>query len=379
MKHSIGKGAPLGPMIQSRPHVCPFCDGRQIIKRGLRKNSYRQLQLYCCRDCRRCFTPLEGLKGVKYQPRVIARALCLYNLGHSQLQTTRHIASEYRISVPRRTLSDWITRYRPITTFQRIRSAAIVEFSQKMLKERTLEHQQIYQYKVHMAKLRLVLDGLAPQVATKVRRYLLSVFEDFPDVLFQADESSSHELQDEVGDQQQQRRVIRSSKSNFEVLPLYPIAKQNLANDLAAMGLLLARRNKDRHSSVQDFMLANDSCTIACEVPVYLEAAEIGYYKSERFFVDLPDSAKPITGHIDIVQVRNGIIHLLDYKPKACDIDPVNQLVVYALAFASRTRLTLKQLKCAWFDEKDYFEFYPLHAVRARTACDFCSYSPRCS
>ena len=80
----------------------------------------------------------------------------------------------------------------------------------------------------------------------------------------------------------------------------------------------------------------------------------------------LPESSKPITGHIDVVQMRNGLIHLLDYKPNARQIDPVNQLVVYALAFASRTRLPVKVFKCAWFDEKDYFEFFPLQAVKAK-------------
>jgi hypothetical protein len=30
----------LGPTIQSRPDFCPACDGRRIIKRGLRKNSF---------------------------------------------------------------------------------------------------------------------------------------------------------------------------------------------------------------------------------------------------------------------------------------------------------------------------------------------------
>jgi hypothetical protein len=59
-------------------------------------------------------------------------------------------------------------------------------------------------------------------------------------------------------------------------------------------------------------MLANDSCTVACEVPVYLTAEEIAYYKSRGFFLTLPKSSKPITGHIDIVQARNGFIHLLD-------------------------------------------------------------------
>jgi hypothetical protein len=35
---------------------------------------------------------------------------------------------------------------------------------------------------------------------------------------------------------------------------------------------------------------------------------------------------------------------------------------------ASRTRLPVKVLKCAWFDEKDYFEFFPLQAIKANSA-----------
>src|ERR1019366_579699 len=110
-------------------------------------------------------------------------------------------------------------------------------------------------------------------------------------------------------------------------------------------------------------MLANDSFTIACEVPVYLTGEEVEGYRSRGFFIALPQVAKPITGHIDVVQVRSGFIHLLDYKPNAATIDPLNQLVVYALAFAGRAQLPLKLFKCAWFDEKDYFELFPWQAV----------------
>jgi hypothetical protein len=309
-----------------------------------------------------------GLKGVKYPPRVIARALCLYNLGHSQEQAARRIASEHRITVPRRTISHWISGYRSITTFHRLRTAAILQFGQDMLKERTLEHQQVYQYKVHLPKLARMADAVPRDLAAKVRSYLLSIFEDFPDFLFQEDRTPKRDEQAAPDDRPPELAAgMRSSKSHFEILPLACIEKQNLANDLAALGLLLARKNKDRHPSVQDFMLANDSSTIACEVPVYLTAEEIAYYKSRGFFVTLPESPAPITGHIDVVQVRNGLIHLLDYKPKARTIDPANQLVVYALAFASRTRLPIKVLKCAWFDEKDYFEFFPLQAVKAKS------------
>jgi hypothetical protein len=204
-------------------------------------------------------------------------------------------------------------------------------------------------------------------VAAKVKNYLFRIFDDFPDALFQEGNDNTANLDEPANSQSlAPAPAIRSYKSNFEILPLPRREKQNLANDLAALGLLLARKTRDRHPSVQDFMLANDSSTIACEVPVYLTEEEINYYKSKGFFVTLPESRRPITGHIDVVQARNGFIHLLDYKPKARDIDPVNQLVVYALAFASRTRLPVKAFKCAWFDEKDYFEFFPLQAVKAK-------------
>lgn len=290
MTCAIKKQTAPGSLIQVKPDCCVFCDGRQIIKRGLRKNSFRHLQIYRCRDCGRYFSPLAGLKGVKYPPRIMAQSLCLYNLGHSQEETARRIASEHRVTVPRRTLADWISSYRPITTFHRLRSSAIVMFPDAMLQERTLEHRQIYQYKVHMAKLTLTMDAIPMHAAAKVKRYLLSVFEDFPDALFRDDETISPE---QVGpDNGASALALRSSKSSFETMPITRVEKQNLANDLAALGLLLARRNKDRHPSVQDFMLANDSCTVACEVPVYLTAAEIAYYKSAGFFVSLPEVAK---------------------------------------------------------------------------------------
>jgi hypothetical protein len=305
----------LGPTIQSRPDFCPVCDGRRIIKRGLRKNSLRHLQIYWCKDCGGYFVSLVGLKGVKYPPRVIARTLCPYYLGHTQEEAARRIATEHRITVPRRTISHWISGYRPITTFHRFRAAAILQFGHNMLRERTLDHQQVYEYKIHLAKLALMPNAVPANVAAKVKNYLFSIFEDFPDSLFR--EEPTKDLNEQAAaDGWQERQAptaaLRSSKSRFEMLPFTRVEKQNLANDLAAFGLLLARKNKDRHASIQDFTLANDSCTVACEVPVYLTAEENGYFNSKGFFVTLPQSPKPVTGHIDIVQARNGFIHLLD-------------------------------------------------------------------
>jgi hypothetical protein len=39
------------------------------------------------------------------------------------------------------------------------------------------------------------------------------------------------------------------------------------------------------------------------------------------------------------------------------------QLTIYALALSRRTSLPLKCFKCGRFDEKDYFEFFPLQGV----------------
>jgi len=62
-------------------------------------------------------------------------------------------------------------------------------------------------------------------------------------------------------------------------------------------------------------MLVNDSVTITAEVPVFLTKNDIGYYRSRGF--DLDFESDVITGHCDFLQIRNGFLHVLDYKPAA--------------------------------------------------------------
>ena len=109
-------------------------------------------------------------------------------------------------------------------------------------------------------------------------------------------------------------------------------------------------------------MLVNDSVTVAVEIPVFLTREDLSYYRSRGF--DLEFESDIITGHIDFLQIRNGYIHLLDYKPAARNETHAHvQLTIYALALARRAGLPLKAFKCGWFDEKDYFEFFPLTGV----------------
>ena len=53
----------------------------------------------------------------------------------------------------------------------------------------------------------------------------------------------------------------------------------------------------------------------------------------------------------------------MDYKPSAAKERPVDQLTIYALALSRLTGLRLYNMKCAWFDDKNYYEFFPLHVV----------------
>ena len=62
------------------------------------------------------------------------------------------------------------------------------------------------------------------------------------------------------------------------------------------------------------------------------------------------------------MQLKFGNIYVLDYKPDA-DKEKrekvVSQLLVYAIALSKRTGIFLRNFRCGWFDEKNYYEFNP--------------------
>ncbi len=94
-------------------------------------------------------------------------------------------------------------------------------------------------------------------------------------------------------------------------------------------------------------MLANDSATIAVEVPVYL-------YPDEARNLELTE---PLTGHIDVLQIRGDKVWILDYKPDARkETRAKYQLYLYARALSTRTKLHMSRFGLAYFDDRDYFE-----------------------
>lgn len=135
--------------------------------------------------------------------------------------------------------------------------------------------------------------------------------------------------------------------------------KEHELLDLAKASLSF-EQFKSRHENLQKFLLLEDSCTVATEVPLWLEPHEISNY-TELFQVD-----DILTGHVDILRYeKDGRIGVWDYKPRALDEqNAVIQVFLYALMLSIRTGICLKDIVCGYFDESDAFFFEPSQLER---------------
>jgi len=239
-----------------------------------------------------------------------------------------------------------------------------------LIRTHKLYHRQVYEFAYHRAKLAFLKDGTLDDKrasgATSTAR-----FSPLADFLESIPQTCPHDLfQREDGSRGSQLA------SDFLALDkLIVVNKQNAATETAALILPAVGSNYERHPKLQRFMLANDSTTIAVEVPVWLSQDDIAAIEKEhgiRLFSDSTpagERARTITGHIDFLQVRNGAVHILDYKPDARTNKPIAQLTVYALALSRLTGIKLFDIKCAWFNESEYCEFFPRKLLaRSRSA-----------
>ncbi len=198
---------------------------------------------------------------------------------------------------------------------------------------------------MHQAKLALTLKEKKHHQFTPIKRFLEKMFEDCPHHLFQ--ESS---------------RTF-STKQKFSLKHAVIREKENLANRMARLVLQSVSYNPKRHEILQRFLLVNDSVTVAVEVPIYLFPEDIRHMQPQLGF-EIPVSIDQVlASHIDFLQIRNGALHILDYKSNAHKDKPIEQLTLHALALSRLTGLRIYDFVCAWFDQEYYFEFYPLHIV----------------
>ncbi len=85
--------------------------------------------------------------------------------------------------------------------------------------------------------------------------------------------------------------------------------KDNLTPGLTQLAFNSQPKNTEKtpHETVEEFFLINDSSTVATELPVFIDPQEISFNVDE-----------PITGHIDLIQIRYDNLYILDYITRAC-------------------------------------------------------------
>lgn len=347
--------------------VCPYCLSTNFVKRGTRQNVGQVVQLYLCKNvglpdgkgCGRTFSA-QDIKGKHFPLHIIIEAMSYYNIGLNLIDTCNVIKQKFGVAPEPATLSDWINEYKMLCRYERLRPYAIKMFGPKeTIEVVTMAHRQLYRFRYHRPKTILMLEEYKNRALAPLKSYLDNVSSETPHQYFQDGERMSE------------------IRSKFDKADMIVRSKFNYANRLAAFALQSIPDNKQRHEEIQRFMIANDSCTVATEVPVYIRKEDIEHMENELKFKisdegmielkgdkNLRKMPKLLTGHIDLVQIRNGQIHLLDYKPNASKEKPIEQLTWYALAMSRLTGLRLYNFVCAWFDDKDYYQFYPLHVVK---------------
>ena len=257
-----------------------------------------------------------------HSPKIIYHALNFYHLGYNLRQTSKQVNRKFKVKTSKSTIYYWTSKYKDFCPIYSMRNS----FSRDddVLFTKRFEHENLdYLFMYHKYKLY----ALACEDFQGLANYIKSFERGCPDVFF------------EVGE--------RCSKPIFRV-QANASRKMNLACKMAAFALQACRKNLERHKLVEKFMLINDKATIACEVPVWYWDKKI-------------DAG--ITGHIDMIQVRNNLVYMLDFKPNASkDKKAINQLYHYASALSYRTKVPLDKIRCAWFDEESYYEYAPHNA-----------------
>ncbi len=289
-------------------------------------------------------------KNRTYPLRIIIDSLTLYNKFVPIEKIPEMIKNSYGIDVAPRTISNWLKEFEAYAPFLRMREFAEKKYDRKdAIAESKMFHKQIYDFKFHRAKTDIILQEEFRHCKFKpLQQFLELVIAECPNQIFQ---------------QETKRASEYKGIFNFDAVKFVP--KTNAAVKIANFVMQAVSNNKMRHEILQDFMVANDSVTVAAEVPVLLDADDVRHYKHELNF-SIPfslDEGEYLTGHIDLIQVRNGSIYIMDFKPSAAKERPVDQLTIYALALSRLTGLRLYHFKCAWFDDKNYYEFFPLHVV----------------
>lgn len=306
--------------------ICKYCNSGSLIKKGKVKTKFSEKQIYLCKDCGKKFVE-TSIPNKTYSARIIYDAVSNYNLHNTMKRAVALTNKKYKTKLSTSTLHGWLKEYKLLTPYLKLRQNFIKNYDAKeLLTKKTFEHNGLqYNFKFHNAKLNHICTD---EKFSPLKEYLQKLINGCPDFFGKNKRCSNLKV-----------NVITQTGQKY-----------NLACKMTNFALRAAANNKERHSVIEKFMLLNDTCTIAVEVPVWFWEKTIN---------------DGVSGHIDVLQIRNRLVYILDYKPNAKqDRKASGQLYLYARALSLRLNMKFEDFRCAWFDEESYFEFNPSLSVR---------------
>jgi hypothetical protein len=297
---------------------------------------------------------------------MILSALTDYDIGFTLEETAARLKKKTHRTVSPSTVASWLAQYKRHCGYRRLRAQGLSRFPATQT-IRTIKlyhhHRQVYSFAYHRPKLDFLRAG-----GLDDKRKGDTRFAPLADFLEHVPTDCPHELFS--GEGNAKARASQAEATFADTTHAIVNIRENAATETAALIIPAVGNNKLRHETLQRFMLANDSVTVAVEIPIWLREPDIATIEA-RWGISLAakvsEGERVITGHIDFLQVRNGAVHLLDYKPDATTNRPFAQLTIYALALSQLTGISLFDFKCAWFNEHQYCEFFP-RTILARNA-----------
>lgn len=326
-----------------RPERCIYCRGPAIVRRGHRKKKFELVQLWRCRSCGRTF-PAQRATGKTYPLKLILQAIMLFYQGETRERTVELIRQQFGIAVPVRTLASWLAEYRELTTYAPMRKQVLAAFPpDRLVRTTRLHHRQVRHHRVHLGKLAALLDQPEQRSLAPIADCLGATASDIPPALFSGDAPG----------------FSIAVPFDADAFPVRRADGQHACR--LAEFVLPAAAARRRRDEVLQFMLWTDSATVAVEVPIHLAAEDLAHFRASGFDLPVEPSQTP-AGYIDALQIRDGRIHVLAYKPGAGKEQPIAELTLCALTLSMRSGLSLSRFVCGWFDEQAHREFDPAQA-----------------
>src|SRR5271157_421409 len=203
-------------------------------------------------------------------------------------------------------------------------------------------HQPFYHYRLHVPRLQKSCTGALKPFGA----YLGSIFDAYPPLLFDSPTS------------------LRCSTVSFD----FPFTiTRGTSEHLSTLtrDALEQSPYKAGHDKVQLHFLDNDESILTTETPVWATDRErdlLGIINAKTTIRQNHPAFTALTGHIDLVQIKDGNVWILDYKPITSWSQseyPECQTYLYALLLSIRSGLPLDTFRCGWFNDKDFNYFIP--------------------